>query len=164
MKKLGIGILLIGVLCALVAIFMDTTVPTAGGRVHNLGLIQRQNTFLVLGAVSVLVGVLMFAISKVGARTSGITPADLQAVISNRGKTGIMLNSKDGRTIVNTVGGSPAYIAGIKPGDRITMINDVICTGSYDQVVMQLIGDPGTQVNVTVRRGSHALNFQLTRI
>lgn len=52
----------LGALLALVAINMDTTAP--GTRVVNLGLIARQQTFMILGCALFLGGLVLFAVHK----------------------------------------------------------------------------------------------------
>lgn len=61
---------------------------------------------------------------------------------------------------------TPAYKAGIKPGDRIIQVNDLIVSNGmrFDDIFSkQLSGKPGTKVTIYVRRGSDNLVFEVVR-
>lgn len=53
-----------GVVLVAVAVGMDTTVQTGYGRVHNIGLQGHQQLLLILGCVTFLAGVILFALVK----------------------------------------------------------------------------------------------------
>jgi len=55
----------VGVLLALIAISLDTSVSTGYGRVHNIGLQSQQQMLLILGCVMFLAGVILFAVEKI---------------------------------------------------------------------------------------------------
>jgi carboxyl-terminal processing protease len=59
-------------------------------------------------------------------------------------------------TVISPIVGTPAYKAGIKPGDEIEKINGESTQGmTQDDAVEKIQGPPGTQVTLTVRhRGS----------
>jgi carboxyl-terminal processing protease len=69
-------------------------------------------------------------------------------------------------TVVTPVVGTPAYEAGIKPGDEIEKIEGVPTQGmSTEDAVDRIQGPPGTKVNLTIRhRGSdRPIDLTLTR-
>jgi len=69
-------------------------------------------------------------------------------------------------TIVSPLEGTPAYKAGLKPGDRIIKIGDKTTEGiTLNQAVKLLRGKPGTKVSLTVmRKGQKELmNFTIER-
>lgn len=61
----------------------------------------------------------------------------------------------DGVDVVTPLDGTPAFRAGIKPGDRITHIDRVnIAKWSLGEVVGRLRGPVGKPVSLTIRRGA----------
>jgi uncharacterized RDD family membrane protein YckC/dUTPase len=89
--------------------------------------------------------------------------AELNALIANLGKVGIGINTQDGRTITSITTGSSAHENGIQVGDLIVAIDGAICEGDYRAVILQLVGDAGSQVEVTVRRGERLNEYVLVR-
>jgi len=83
------------------------------------------------------------------------------------GGLGIEISIKDDLlTVIAPVEDSPAWRAGIKPGDRIVKIgHDVTRDMSLDDAVKRLRGDPGTKVTITVLRESDdsVKDFDITR-
>ena len=55
---------LLGVLLLSKAFFMDTTVNTGMGRVHNLGLLAKQNNLYLLGALFLIAGIFIHILTK----------------------------------------------------------------------------------------------------
>ncbi|QVL46129.1 MAG: zinc ribbon domain-containing protein [Methylophilaceae bacterium] len=54
----GLIILLIGVIALVATLFMDTSVSVnADTRVHNIGLMQRQQNFLIISGLSIFIGI-----------------------------------------------------------------------------------------------------------
>jgi carboxyl-terminal processing protease len=101
-------------------------------------------------------------------------PADeLQAVNEplegNFSGVGIQFNSQnDTIIVVNTVPNGPSERIGIKPGDRLTRINDTIVAGvklATNDIVRRLKGPKGTKVKITVKRPGikDSIDFQVTR-
>ncbi len=83
------------------------------------------------------------------------------------GGLGVEISLKDKLlTIITPVEGTPAWRAGIKPGDRIVKIgSEVTRDMSLNDAVKKLRGDPGTKVTITILREGEDLvkDFTITR-
>jgi len=94
--------------------------------------------------------------------TSVIWPYDQEQFSRNtRGKfygVGIQISMRDERLIVVTpLHGTPAFLAGIKPGDIIAQVNDKDTSGwSLDKAVREITGPEGTVVTLGIERAGHA--------
>ncbi|MBN3877549.1 MULTISPECIES: S41 family peptidase [unclassified Nostoc] len=67
-------------------------------------------------------------------------------------------------TVVAPIEGTPAFKAGILPGDLIVQINGQITQGmKIEDAVKRIVGPVGTKVVLTIKRGSQSQAFQLTR-
>ncbi|MBK8104170.1 MAG: S41 family peptidase [Betaproteobacteria bacterium] len=79
---------------------------------------------------------------------------------------GIEMGMEDGLVkVVSPIEGSPAFRAGLKPGDFITRIDDTPVKGmTVDQAVKRMRGDPNTKVVLTVFRKSESRSFPVTII
>jgi carboxyl-terminal processing protease len=79
---------------------------------------------------------------------------------------GIEMGMEDGLVkVVSPIEGSPAFRAGMKPGDLITRIDDTPVKGlTVDQAVKKMRGDPNTKVVLTVFRKSESRTFPVTII
>ncbi len=77
---------------------------------------------------------------------------------------GIEMGMEDGLVkVVSPIEGSPAFRAGLKPGDLITRIDDTPVKGlTVDQAVKRMRGDPNTKVNLTVFRKAESRTFPVT--
>ncbi|MDE2147598.1 MAG: S41 family peptidase, partial [Burkholderiales bacterium] len=77
---------------------------------------------------------------------------------------GIEMGMEDGMVkVVSPIEGSPAFRAGLKPGDLITRIDDTPVRGlTVDQAVKRMRGDPGTSVRLTVFRKDENRTFPVT--
>ena len=77
---------------------------------------------------------------------------------------GIEMGMEDGLVkVVSPIEGSPAFRAGLKPGDLITRIDDTPVKGlTVDQAVKRMRGDPNTKVVLTVFRKSESRTFPVT--
>lgn len=64
MKKLYKGLIGGGIALLVIAFFMDTTVSTRFGDVHNIGLISKQQNYIFLGGILLIAGVITFAAHK----------------------------------------------------------------------------------------------------
>jgi carboxyl-terminal processing protease len=77
---------------------------------------------------------------------------------------GIEMGMEDGAVkVVSPIEGSPAFRAGLKPGDLITRIDDTPVKGlNVDQAVKRMRGEPNTKVNLTVFRKTESRTFPVT--
>ncbi len=77
---------------------------------------------------------------------------------------GIEMGMEDGVVkVVSPIEGSPAFRAGLKPGDLITRVDDTPVKGlTVDQAVKKMRGDPGTKVVLTVFRKLENRSFPVT--
>ena len=77
---------------------------------------------------------------------------------------GIEMGMEDGLVkVVSPIEGSPAFRAGLKPGDLITKIDDTAVKGlTVDQAVKRMRGDPNTKVVLTVFRKAENRSFPVT--
>jgi carboxyl-terminal processing protease len=83
------------------------------------------------------------------------------------GGLGIQITVRDGvLTVVSPVEGTPAYDLGIQSGDRIVGIEGESTHGiTVDEAITKLRGEPGTKVNITIRREGleELLDYTVTR-
>lgn len=83
------------------------------------------------------------------------------------GGIGLQLTTKDGfLTVIAPIDDTPAFQAGIKPGDRIVKINGVPTVGlSIDDAVKRLRGERGSWVDLAILRAGwdSPRNFELMR-
>ncbi|CAD5372280.1 Peptidase S41 [Rubrivivax sp. A210] len=77
---------------------------------------------------------------------------------------GIEMGMEDGLIkVVSPIEGSPAFRAGLKPGDLITRIDDTPVKGlTVDQAVKRIRGEPNTKVNFNIFRKAENRSFPLT--
>ena len=77
---------------------------------------------------------------------------------------GIEMAMEDGLVkVVSPIEGSPAFRAGMKPGDLITRIDDSPVKGlTVDQAVKKMRGEPNTKVVLTVFRKLESRSFPVT--
>ncbi len=79
------------------------------------------------------------------------------------GGIGAQIGKRDERIIiVSPLDGTPAYRAGLVPGDHITMIDSVPTQGkNVEAVVHEIRGEPGTKVRLTIQRQAIADAFDV---
>ena len=79
---------------------------------------------------------------------------------------GIEISQEDGLVkVVSPIEGSPAFRAGLKPGDLITKIDDTLVKGlTLNEAVKRMRGDPNTKVNLTIFRRDESRTFPVTII
>jgi carboxyl-terminal processing protease len=79
---------------------------------------------------------------------------------------GIEIGMEDGLVkVVSPIEGSPAFRAGLKPGDLITKIDDTPVKGlGMEQAVKRMRGEPATKVVLTVYRKDESRSFPVTII
>jgi carboxyl-terminal processing protease len=77
---------------------------------------------------------------------------------------GIEISQEDGLVkVVSPIEGSPAFRAGLKPGDLITKIDDTAVKGlSLNDAVKRMRGEPNTKVNLTIFRKEESRTFPVT--
>lgn len=77
---------------------------------------------------------------------------------------GIEITQEDGLVkIISPIEDTPAFRAGLRPGDLITRINDKPVRGmTLDKAVKQMRGEPGTQVTLTIYRKTDERTFPVT--
>jgi carboxyl-terminal processing protease len=77
---------------------------------------------------------------------------------------GIEMGMEEGLVkVVSPIEGSPAFRAGLKPGDLITRIDDTPVKGlTVDQAVKKMRGEPSTKVVLTVFRKAESRSFPVT--
>ncbi|MBC5765408.1 S41 family peptidase [Ramlibacter albus] len=77
---------------------------------------------------------------------------------------GIEISQEDGLVkVVSPIEGSPAYRAGLKPGDLITKIDDSAVKGlSLSEAVKKMRGEPNTKVMLTIYRKDENRSFPVT--
>ena len=96
-----------------------------------------------------------------------LDPEDFEEIrISTDGKfggLGIEVTTEDGLIkVVAPIDGTPAYEAGLMPGDIILMLDDEPVRGmSLRDAVELMRGDPGTQIKLTVARKGIAEPFEV---
>ncbi|WP_423905815.1 S41 family peptidase [Candidatus Spongiihabitans sp.] len=100
-----------------------------------------------------------------------LEPEDFEQIkITTEGKfggLGIKVTTEDGLIkVVTPIDGTPAFDAGVKPGDLILMIDDVSVHGlSLKDAVDKMRGDPGSKIKLTIFRESvnDRLDIKLVR-
>ena len=77
---------------------------------------------------------------------------------------GIEIGMEDGLVkVVSPIEGSPAFRAGLKPGDLITRIDDTPVKGlGLEQAVKRMRGEPNTKVTLTIYRKDETRSFPVT--
>ncbi|KQP05033.1 S41 family peptidase [Pseudorhodoferax sp. Leaf265] len=77
---------------------------------------------------------------------------------------GIEITQEDGLVkVVSPIEGSPAFRAGLKPGDLITKIDDTAVKGlSLNDAVKRMRGEPNTKVDLTIFRKDESRTFPVS--
>ncbi|WP_229007891.1 hypothetical protein [Methylophilus sp. Leaf408] len=61
LKKISKLLIFLGIALVAIAFFMDTSVSSRYGRVHNIGLVSQQQNLLILGGIAFLAGIILIA-------------------------------------------------------------------------------------------------------
>lgn len=107
-------------------------------------------------------------LSSLDPHSSFLDATDFQSMKAqtdgNYGGLGLTVSMEDGAVKVITASeDTPAYRAGIKPGDYITHLNgQLLFGGTLDEAVEQMRGKPGTPVKITLVRPGRDKPFDLT--
>ncbi len=82
----------------------------------------------------------------------------------NYGGLGLTVSIEDGAVkVIAPTEDTPAWRAGIKPGDYITHINSELVYGlTLDDAVAKMRGDPGTSINLTIVRPGRDKPFDVS--
>lgn len=77
----------------------------------------------------------------------------------------VQLDEESGEIVaVNPYDYAPGYKAGIRAGDHIIAVDDVVVTGmSLDEAVLLIRGEEGTTVKISVTRDGKPMDFTVTR-
>lgn len=81
------------------------------------------------------------------------------------GGIGAVIGIKNSQiTIMSVLTNNPASVAGLMANDTVLSVNDQSTTGwTVDQAVLQIRGDEGTTVKLTIQRGSETKDYVITR-
>lgn len=176
MRTLGTLAVIAGIISLLVSCSMDVSVATdSGTRVNNIGLMHQQNMLLMTGFGLLLIGFLMRFAGRskseprsiplpVQGALSAEEIIDLDVLLAGKGRTGISLSADDPRVVGAVYDGSPADLAGVRPGDRLIQIDGRFVEGNLRENVMQLCGDVGQLRGLSTRRGETAISVELTLV
>lgn len=99
-----------------------------------------------------------------------IWPADVERfrkdVMGEFGGVGIHISEDDGALkVISPLEDTPAYEAGIQPGDLVVKVNGEATTSmSIDQAVRKITGPPGTKVVLTIRRPGVDREFDMALV
>ena len=87
-----------------------------------------------------------------------------EETVGRFGGLGIEVGSENGYLkVISPIEDTPAFRAGIKPGDLIVKIDDADVKGmSMNDAVMRLRGAPNTKVTITIERTGEAKPFPVT--
>ena len=116
-------------------------------------------------------GALKGMLSSLDSYSRFLTPEEYKELkVETKGEfggLGIEISIKDGLlTIITPIEGTPAWKAGLKPGDIIVKINDELTKNiTLDEAVKKLRGKPGTKVKITILREKENMvkDFVITR-
>ncbi len=89
-----------------------------------------------------------------------------ESISGEFGGVGMEVEIKDDvLTVVSPLNGTPAFKAGIKPGDRIIKINDILTdTLTLDEAVTAIRGKEGTTVRVTLFREGESKPLEISMV
>ncbi|WQI22610.1 PDZ domain-containing protein [Stenotrophomonas maltophilia] len=175
MRTLGFFLVAIGFVMLLVSCNMDVSVATDfGTRVNNIGLMHQQTMMVTVSLGLMFIGMIMWIAGR--RRPAATQPSesvvrtyspeemrDLDVLLADMGWTGISLRADDPKVVHSVADGSAAADAGIISGDRVVQIDGQFTGNDLRENIIRLSGEPGTPVNLTVRRGDTSLKFEVDR-
>ncbi len=134
------------------------------------GLIEASHATVKLPKEVIVMEFTEGAMEKLDPFTAVIWPHELAEFNKNMqgtfGGVGIQISLTNGKLeVVSPLEDTPAYRAGISAGDIVTAIDGKSAVGiSIDQAVHSIMGKPGTQVNLRIKRGTDAdKDYAITR-
>lgn len=92
---------------------------------------------------------------------------EMQVQISGKfGGLGVQVQQQNGHVrVVSPIDGTPAFRAGLKPGDFITEVDGKsLADMTLDQAVTKMRGDPGTKITLTIVRLKEPKPLKITMI
>lgn len=119
----------------------------------------------------IIYGALTGMLGSLDPHSQFLTPDDFKELKTETegkfGGLGIEISIRDSLlTVVTPIEDTPAWKAGLKPGDRIVKIEkDLTRDMTLNKAVKKLRGEPGTKVHITILRESEGkiLDFDITR-
>lgn len=137
----------------------------------NILAIVRKNYVEEVNTKELLTGAINGMLHSMDPHSAYLTPdlyKDLQMDTQGRfGGLGIEITVRNGiLTVISPIEDTPAFRAGIKPGDQIVKIEDEFTKDmTLSEAVKRLRGPKGTKVNISVKREGVAefLNFTMVR-
>lgn len=170
MKRLFFVIAFVGIFTGIVAQTIEFTsdrkLRYAAGIIQNFYVDQVDNDTIVDEAIRAM-------LKTLDPHSAYSTPEETrelnEPLEGNFSGVGIQFNmATDTLYIIQTISGGPSERVGIRPGDRIIMVNDTLIAGvkmKNRDVMKRLRGPKGTTVDVKImRRGNPGLiDFRITR-
>jgi carboxyl-terminal processing protease len=152
-------------------------VPAAESPYHNLGTFARVLAHIEMSWVeeadqdSLIYGAIRGMVETLDPHSSFMAPEEYRILTSDTqgrfGGVGVEIEVQDGwLTVLGVFAGGPAAREGIRPGDRfLSIANRDARDMRISEAVQVMRGEPGTQVEVRIRRESEpqALELRLTR-
>ena len=111
------------------------------------------------------------ALAKLDPHSVYLPPVQLEEseeeLAGNFDGIGIQFNvPNDTAIVLEVIAGGPSEKVGLQPGDRLLKVDDKVIAGVHfpqDSMVRRIKGPSGTQVVITVKRGSEVIPFNITR-
>jgi hypothetical protein len=88
MKSFGVVLLVVGIVALLFGVSMDTTVETAFGAIHNIGLMSRQQTIVIFGGALGVVGAILIGFGSRDTKQAGAASDAASAPATSESSSG----------------------------------------------------------------------------